>query len=51
MFNGSCVRVVKITKGTRHLHHGYDETYFVLSGKGTITLGQETHPCGPAAWP
>ena len=38
------VHVVKITKGTPHLHQGYDETYFVLSGTGTITLGQETHP-------
>jgi mannose-6-phosphate isomerase-like protein (cupin superfamily) len=34
------VHVVKITKGTPHLHQGYDEVYFVLSGMGTITLGQ-----------
>ena len=38
------VHVVKITKGTPHLHQSYDETYFVLSGTGTITLGPETHP-------
>jgi mannose-6-phosphate isomerase-like protein (cupin superfamily) len=41
------VHVVKITKGTPHLHEGYDETYFVLSGTGTITLDQETHPLRP----
>ena len=43
------VHVVKITKGTPHLHQGYDETYFVLSGTGTITLGQETHPLRPGS--
>jgi mannose-6-phosphate isomerase-like protein (cupin superfamily) len=41
------VHVVKITKGTPHLHTGYDEVYYVLSGTGTITLGDETHPLRP----
>ena len=45
------VHVVKITKGTPHLHQGYDEVYYVLSGTGTITLGRWFIPCGPAAWP
>ena len=43
------VHVVKITKGTPHLHTGYDEVYYVLSGTGTITLGQETHPLRPGS--
>lgn len=38
------VHVVKVSKGTSHVHQGYDEVYYVLSGTGTITLGQETHP-------
>jgi mannose-6-phosphate isomerase-like protein (cupin superfamily) len=43
------VHVVKITKGTPHLHTGYDEVYYVLSGTGTITLGQDTHPLRPGS--
>jgi mannose-6-phosphate isomerase-like protein (cupin superfamily) len=43
------VHVVKITKGTAHLHIGYDEVYYVLSGTGTITLDQETHPLRPSS--
>jgi mannose-6-phosphate isomerase-like protein (cupin superfamily) len=43
------VHLVKITKGTPHLHDGYDETYYVLSGTGTITLGQETYPLRPGS--
>ena len=38
------VHVVRVTEGTPHLHVGYDEVYCVLSGTGTITLGEETHP-------
>jgi mannose-6-phosphate isomerase-like protein (cupin superfamily) len=37
------VHVVKITKGLLHVHAGYDEVYYVLSGTGTITLGQATY--------
>ena len=43
------VHVVKITKGTPHLHQGYDEVYYVLAGMGTITLGQEVHPLRPGS--
>jgi len=43
------VHVVTITKGTPHVHQGYDEVYFVLSGTGTITLDQETHPLRPGS--
>ena len=41
------VHVVKVTQGTPHIHSGYDEVYFVLSGTGTITLDQKTHPLRP----
>jgi mannose-6-phosphate isomerase-like protein (cupin superfamily) len=41
--------VVKITKGTPHVHTGYDEVYYVLAGTGTITVGQETHPLRPGS--
>ncbi|HBO44201.1 MAG TPA: hypothetical protein DD670_09760 [Planctomycetaceae bacterium] len=43
------VHVVQVTKGTPHVHAGYDEIYYVLSGSGTITLGQETHPLRPGS--
>lgn len=36
-----------ITRGTPHLHQGYDEVYYVLSGTGTIILGQETYLLRP----
>ena len=41
------VHVVTVTKGTPHVHEGYDEVYYVLSGNGTITLGEETHALRP----
>jgi mannose-6-phosphate isomerase-like protein (cupin superfamily) len=41
------VHVVKVTKGTPHVHDGYDEVYYVLSGAGTITLGEHTYPLRP----
>ena len=43
------IHVVKITTGTPHLHQGYDEVYYVLSGLGTISLGQETQPLRPGS--
>ena len=41
------VHIVRVTQGTPHVHEGYDEVYYVLSGTGTITLGDETHPLRP----
>ncbi|MHB8957792.1 MAG: GNAT family N-acetyltransferase [Pirellulaceae bacterium] len=41
------VHVVKVTQGSSHVHTGYDEVYFVLSGSGTITLGQASRPLRP----
>lgn len=43
------VHVVKITKGTPHVHEGYDEVYYVLAGCGAITLGHETRPLRPGS--
>jgi mannose-6-phosphate isomerase-like protein (cupin superfamily) len=43
------VHVVKVSKGLPHVHAGYDEVYYVLSGTGTITLGQETHSLRPGS--
>ena len=41
------VHVVRVTKGTTHVHTGYDESYYVLSGTGRITLGDNVHPLRP----
>ena len=43
------VHLVKITKGTRHIHQGYDEVYYVLAGEGTITLGDTSYPLRPGS--
>jgi mannose-6-phosphate isomerase-like protein (cupin superfamily) len=43
------VHVVTITQGSPHVHTGYDEVYYLLSGTGTITLGQETHSLRPGS--
>jgi len=41
------IHVVKITKGLPHVHDGYDEAYYFISGTGTITLGTETSRVSP----
>ena len=43
------VHVVSVSRGTPHIHQGYDETYYVLSGTGTITLGLQTHSLRPGS--
>jgi mannose-6-phosphate isomerase-like protein (cupin superfamily) len=43
------VHVVRITKGLSHVHQGYDEVYYLLSGRGQITLGEETYPLRPGS--
>ena len=41
------VHVVRVTQGLPHVHADYDEVYYVLSGKGTITLDDETYALSP----
>jgi mannose-6-phosphate isomerase-like protein (cupin superfamily) len=41
------VHVVRVTRGLPHVHAAYDEVYYVLSGKGTITLDDECHAVSP----
>jgi len=36
------VHIVSVTKGKEHVHKAYEETYYILSGKGTITLDGDT---------
>ena len=43
------VHVVTVTRGDAHLHAGYDEVYYVLSGNGTITLGTDAYELKPGA--
>ncbi|MCP4373491.1 MAG: cupin domain-containing protein [Deltaproteobacteria bacterium] len=43
----SNVHVVSVTKGSEHIHEAYDETYYFLSGNGTITLDKKTVPVRP----
>ena len=43
------VHVVSVTQGTSHLHRGYDEIYYVLSGHGMLTLGDEQYRLQPGA--
>lgn len=43
------VHVVTVTEGKPHVHAGYDEVYYVLSGTGTITLDGESHALRPGA--
>ena len=43
------VHVVNVTKGLTHVHAGYDEVYYVLSGTGTITLDAKVKPLRPGS--
>jgi len=43
------VHVVTVTAGNAHVHTGYDETYYVLAGTGTITLAGRSHALRPGA--
>jgi len=43
------VHVVTIDRGGEHYHRQYDETYFVLSGHGVITLDGVEHELRPSA--
>jgi mannose-6-phosphate isomerase-like protein (cupin superfamily) len=43
------VHIVKVTRGTTHVHAAYDEVYYVLGGTGTLTFALEKHPLRPGA--
>ena len=43
------VHVVSVMQGSEHYHEGYDELYYVLSGKGTITIDGKTSALRPGA--
>ncbi|MBC2710202.1 MAG: cupin domain-containing protein [Desulfosarcina sp.] len=43
------VHVVSVTQGDAHLHKGYDEVYYVLSGNGTITMDKDDYALKPGA--
>lgn len=45
----SNVHVVRVTAGSPHKHEGYDETYYVLAGTGTIVLNGKRHGLRPGA--
>ena len=43
------VHVVRVTKGLAHVHAAYDEVYYVLAGKGSLTVDGRSHPIGPGS--
>ena len=43
------VHVVSVTQGSEHFHEAYDELYYVLSGKGSITIDGKTSVLRPGA--
>jgi quercetin dioxygenase-like cupin family protein len=43
------VHIVTVTEGSPHRHDGYDETYYILAGTGTITLDGRDHGLRPGA--
>lgn len=43
------VHLVRVTRGTTHYHADYDEVYYVLSGRGAITIAETTHDLRPGA--
>lgn len=41
------VHIVSVAKGKEHVHKAYEETYYILSGQGTITLDGDTREIRP----
>lgn len=46
--NGN-VHVVRVTAGGEHYHLAYDETYFFLSGSGTLRVEETVVPVSPGS--
>jgi mannose-6-phosphate isomerase-like protein (cupin superfamily) len=44
--NGN-VHVVRVTEGGEHFHLAYDETYYFLSGTGTLRIERTDYPVAP----
>jgi len=43
------VHVVRVTEGKPHVHAGYHEVYYVLAGRGRMTLDGREHALRPGA--
>ncbi len=43
------IHVIRVTRGTPHIHRGYDEVYFVLAGRGRICLDGRYSDLRPGA--
>jgi mannose-6-phosphate isomerase-like protein (cupin superfamily) len=43
------VHVVTVKEGRPHLHAGYQEVFYVLSGRGRIVMEGQSHPLRPGA--
>lgn len=43
------VHVVRVSEGSPHVHREYDEVYYMLSGRGEITLAGASHELRPGA--
>ena len=43
------VHIVEVSMGTTHYHEGYDEVYYVLSGKGELVAGGQEYSLRPGA--
>ncbi len=43
------VHHITVSRGKAHYHQGYDEVYFVLGGRGTLTVDGQDHPLRPGA--
>ena len=43
------VHIVEVSMGTTHYHEGYDEVYYVLSGKGELIAGEQQFALRPGA--
>jgi len=43
------VHVVRVTRGNRHFHTGYNEVYYILSGSGIVIIGEDSHALRPGA--
>ena len=43
------VHIVEVSMGTTHYHEGYDEVYYVLDGRGELSIDGEGHSLRPGA--